>query len=163
MNHEDGGRRAGESGERDLPQQGTISGNFGTRISCCVSRIRLRADKIPKRQLPIRAFSKPGNFRLNVSLESHDMGRLENFDIRENRGILTPDGRNPLSDEFAKKNGVVCVRRELKELSAPYPSNFAEAASTHRCASLYIFLLPYGFSWHVAAPRSSLFSTAIGE
>ncbi|KYN13824.1 hypothetical protein ALC57_13898 [Trachymyrmex cornetzi] len=41
------------------------------------------------------------------------MGRLENFDIRENRGILTPDGRqidllcrharkrNPLSDEFA--------------------------------------------------------------
>ncbi|EGI59716.1 hypothetical protein G5I_12118 [Acromyrmex echinatior] len=34
-----------------------------------------------------------GKLRLNVSLESRDMGRLENFDIRENRGILTPDGR----------------------------------------------------------------------
>lgn len=42
---------------------------------------------------PIRAFSKAVNFRLNVSLEGGDMGRLENFDIRENRGILTPDRR----------------------------------------------------------------------
>ncbi|KYN42964.1 hypothetical protein ALC56_02769 [Trachymyrmex septentrionalis] len=81
--------------------------------------------------------ARRGTPGLNVSLVSRDMGWTENFDIRENRGILTPDGRqidllcrneihscsvharkrNPLSDGFVKKTRVVRAHRELKESS----------------------------------------------
>lgn len=40
---------------------------------------------------------------------------------------------------------MVCAYGELKELSAPYPSNSAETALAHRCVSLHIFPLPSGF------------------